>query len=127
MEKLTLNNPLKKALILLEVLILTYHNLDDEENKILSENAVLLDAQEELEWAKEFIYEDFPTSIKRSREYLFENLQDASDDEKFYVLKEVWATAEKKGFVTELEAMTMLKIASDWGLVNKLLALARSK
>ena len=42
-----------------------------------------------------------------------------------HFIKSVWEDAQSKGYVSEIEAMSMLKIAKDWGVQKDLLALVR--
>lgn len=122
-----MNSEHKKALLLIKAIIFYYHKLNQEEINMLEETAAELDAADELAWTYDFINSDFPSSTARARTYLKENLSDWSQDEKFNVLKAVWHDTEKKGYITEIEAVTMLKISKDWSLESKLIALARSR
>lgn len=122
-----LNSEHKKALLLIKAIIFYYHKLNQEEVDILEDTAMKLDAAEELEWTYEFINSDFSTSTSRARTFLKEHISDWPKNEKFDVLKTVWHDTEKKGFITEIEAVTMLKISKDWGLERELINLARSK
>lgn len=122
-----MNSEQKKALLLIKAIIFYYHKLNQEEADLLAQTAQDLDAKEALSWTYEFINSDFPTSTSRARAYLIENLTNTSKEEKFEILKTVWEDNEKKGYISEIEAVTMLKISKDWGLESQLLALARSK
>jgi hypothetical protein len=82
----------KKALLLLKSVIFMYHGLDESEQAILVETAAELDAQEELNWVKRLEY-----------------------------LKKVWADNMKKGYISEMEAMGMLKLAKDWEIERDLI------
>lgn len=118
---------LKKGTLLLKAVVFYYHLMTELEEQILEDTAAELDAKDELSWAIEFINSDFPTSITRTREFLIQNLSEHSKDDKFKMIKKVWEDNAQKGFTTEIEAVTMLKVASDLGIVNELLALARNK
>lgn len=122
-----MNSEHKKALLLIKAIIFYYHKLNQEEVDLLEQTAKELDAAEELAWTYEFINSDFPTSTSRARNYLKENLQESSKEEKFEILKSVWNDNQKKGYISEIEAVTMLKISKDWGLESQLISLARSK
>ena len=53
----------KKAFLLLKSIIFQYHGLDESEQKLLEKTALDLDAQNELQWAMNFISEDFMTAF----------------------------------------------------------------
>ena len=122
-----MNSEQKKALLLIKAIIFYYHSLHQEEAEMLEQTAKELDAVAELSWTYEFINSDFPSSTSRARAYLKENLESTSKEDKFEILKTVWIDNEKKGYISEIEAVTMLKISKDWGLEGQLIALARSK
>jgi hypothetical protein len=122
-----MNSEQKKALLLIKAIIFYYHKLNQEEADLLAQTAHDLDAEEALSWTYEFINSDFATSTSRARTYLIDNLSNSTKEEKFDILKTVWEDNEKKGYISEIEAVTMLKISKDWGLESQLLALARSK
>ncbi len=122
-----MNSEQKKALLLIKAIIFYYHSLRQDEAEMLEQTAKELDAVAELSWTYEFINSDFPSSTSRARTYLKENLESTSKEDKFEILKTVWIDNEKKGYISEIEAVTMLKISKDWGLEGQLIALARSK
>lgn len=115
----------KKAFILLKSLIFHYHGLDEDEEKILNASADKLDAQEELLWANAFIAEDFLSAFERSREYLKKTLGTLDPKTKLDYLYEVWEDNNKKGYLTEMEANAMLKLAKDWSINEDLMKKVR--
>ncbi len=124
-EPILMNTEQKKALLLLKLVIFNYHGLDEEEKKILAETASKLDAQEELKWAYDFSEQDDITSFERAREFFKSTIATYEKDFKFEFIRNVWEDTSSKGYVSEIEAMSMLKLAKDWGVQKDLLALVR--
>ena len=61
------NSEEKKAFILLNAIIFHYHGLDENEEAILRKTSADNDADEELEWALQFISKDYLTAYERAR------------------------------------------------------------
>ncbi len=112
----------KKAFMLLKSLILHYHGLDEDEEKILNDSADKLNAHEELEWANSFIAQDYLSAFDRSREYLHKIIGTLELDRKLDYLLSVWEDNNKKGYLTEMEATAMINLAKDWKIEKELLA-----
>lgn len=106
----------KKSLLLLNSVIFNYHGFDEEEQKILEAIAVEANASEELSWVNEFIQEDLATFFERSREYFKTTIALYDKETKLSYLAKVWNATNKKGHITEMEAMGILKLAKDWGV-----------
>jgi len=117
----------KKAYLLLKSVIFHYHGLDEDEKQNLKETAEELDGQEELEWANSFISEDYFNSFERARDYLNEVVGDYKKEKRVELIEMVWQANNLKGFVTELEATAMLKLAKDWKVEPELIELVRGK
>jgi hypothetical protein len=115
----------KKAFLLLKSIIFHYHGLDEEEQKILDETAVKYDAAEELKWANDFIAIDYYTAFERSREYLNEIVGKLDKDKRLSYLDMVWKATNQKGYISEMEATAMLKLAKDWQIEGELIAMVR--
>ncbi len=115
----------KKALFLLKSVIFHYHGLDEDEQKILDETAKQLDAQDELKWANEFISKDYLSAFERAREYLNETIGNYDKSIRLEYLDQVWQANNKKGYITEMEATAMLKLAKDWHVENELIEMVR--
>jgi hypothetical protein len=115
----------KKALLLLNSVIFNYHGLDEGEQKILETTAANLDAPNELKWVQEFIQQDVPTSFERARAYFKETIVTYEKEMIIFFLNSVWEATNKKGHITEMEAMAILKLAKDWGAQKELLAMVR--
>ncbi len=117
----------KKAILLLKSVIFHYHGLDKEEQQILDSTAERFDAWEELKWANDFISLDYYTAFERAREYLNEVVGNLDKDTRLNYLSMVWEANNAKGYVTEMEATAMLKLAKDWNVQKELMMLVRKK
>ncbi len=113
----------KKVYMLLKTVIFHYHGLDDEEQKELEKTADLLDAHEEYKWALAFVAEDYITSFDRARDYLNTIIGDYPKDKRIELINMVWESNNTKGYVTEMEATAMLKLAKDWNVQKELIEL----
>ncbi|HSZ24079.1 MAG TPA: hypothetical protein VK766_00060, partial [Cytophagaceae bacterium] len=109
----------------LKLVIFNYHGLDEEEKKILADTAEKLDAREELKWAYDFSEQDNITSFERSREFFKTTIATYEKESRLEYIRAVWDDTQSKGYVSEIEAMSMLKLAKDWGIQKDLLALVR--
>lgn len=116
----------KKAYLLLKSVIFHYHGLDDEERKILQQTAIELDAEEELEWTNNFIAEDYYTAFDRSRDYLAGIIGSLEKEKKVSYLNMVWQANSKKGYVTEMEATAIIKLAKDWNIEDELMTMVKN-
>lgn len=123
----TMTSEQKKTFLLLTNIIFSYHGLDDEEKKILEETVVQLDARTEYEWVQSFMEEDFYTAFDRAREYFSKTIANYDKETKLNYLDMVWKSTNRKGYISEMEATAILKLAKDWGVQRELIALVRSK
>lgn len=121
MEELSTN--LKKAIMLLKSLILHYHGLDDDEKAILVGAAERMNSEKELEWANNFISEDYLSAFERSKDYFSKNLALLPNKEKLQQLKNVWEDNYKKGYVTEMETTAILTLAKIWGVEKEFMSI----
>ncbi|MEM6831284.1 MAG: hypothetical protein AAF551_12280, partial [Bacteroidota bacterium] len=108
----------KKAVMLLKSLIFHYHGLDDDERKLLEESAQKLNATEEMEWANQFISEDYISAFERSREFLQKIFIQMPVKKRVNHLLDVWNDNYFKGYLTEMETTGILTLSKDW-LVEK--------
>ena len=111
----------KRVNMLLKAVIYYYHGLDEMEKIDLEETAVRLHAEEELKWALEFVDKDYITSFDRARVYLNEIIRDYVKDKRIEFINMVWQSNNLKGYVTEMEATAMLKLAIDWNVEKELI------
>lgn len=113
----------KKVFMLLKAVIFHYHGLDEVEKDDLNTTALALEAEEEFKWALEFIAEDYITAFDRAREYLNQIIGDYPKEKRIALINTVWQANNLKGYVTEMEATAILKLAKDWSVQRELIAL----
>lgn len=113
----------KKVYMLLKAVIFHYHGLDDIEKNDLEKTARELNAQEEYRWALDFVAQDYVTSFDRARDYLNEIIGDYPKEKRVELINMVWQANNLKGYVTEMEATAMLKLAKDWNVQKELIEL----
>jgi hypothetical protein len=116
-----MTNNLKKALILLKALIFHYHGLDDDEKKIMEGYVGELEAEEEYEWAIQFISSDYLSAFDRAREFLSKAFLSIDKDQRVRYLLENWEDNHQKGYVTEMETTAMINLAKDWQIEKEFL------
>lgn len=113
----------KRVYMLLKAVIFHYHGLDEEEKNDLEKTADELNAHEEYQWAQEFIEQDYLTSFERAREFLNDIIADYQKEKRIELINMVWQANNLKGYVTEMEATAMLKLAKDWNVQQELIDL----
>src|SRR6185503_24587 len=104
----------KKVRMLLKAVIYHYHGLDELEKNDLEETSRQLDAIPEYEWSLDFVSRDYITAFERARESLNETISDYTREKRTELISMVWESNNLKGYVTEMEATAMLKLAKDW-------------
>ena len=122
---LTYINEEKKSLMLLKAIIFHYHGLDEDEEKSLYRSAGELNAHEELKWAFDFIAEDYISAFDRTRAYMSDNMKSIEKYKRLQFINLTWEANSEKGYITEMEATAMLKIAKDWEVDQELIALVQ--
>ena len=118
-------NEEKKSLMLLKAIIFHYHGLDEDEEKSLYRSAGELNAHEELKWAFDFIAEDYISAFDRTRAYMSDNMKSIEKYKRLQFINLTWEANSEKGYITEMEATAMLKIAKDWEVDQELIALVQ--
>jgi uncharacterized tellurite resistance protein B-like protein len=118
-------NEEKKSLMLLKAIIFHYHGLDEEEEKILYRSAGESNAHEELKWAFDFIAEDYISAFDRARAYMVKTMKSIEKHKRLQFINLTWEANREKGYITEMEATAMLKIAKDWEVDQELIALVK--
>jgi uncharacterized tellurite resistance protein B-like protein len=113
----------KKVYMLLKSVIFHYHGLDESEKNDLDKTANELSAQDEYKWAMSFISQDYVTAFDRARDYLNNIITDYPKDKRIELINMVWQANNLKGYVTELEATAMLRLAKDWNVQKELVQL----
>lgn len=116
----------KKSFILLKAIIFHYHGLDEEEEGLLLKTAEELDAIDELNWAYDFIASDYISAFERAREYLREVMSKVEKSKRLRYINLTWRANSEKGYITEMEATAMLKIAKDWEVDSELIELVQN-
>ena len=116
----------KKAVILLRSLIFHYHGLDQEERDLLESAAKKLNAVNEMNWANDFIAEDYLSAFERTREFLSKIFLKMSENERIQHLMEVWEENYKKGYITEMETTAILTLSKDWHVEKSFLEQVKS-
>ena len=111
----------KRVYVLLKAVIYHYHGLDEMEKIDLEETATRLEATEELKWALAFVAKDYITAFDRAREYLNDIIRDYVKEKRIELINMVWQSNNLKGYVTEMEATAMLKLAKDWNVEKELI------
>src|SRR5688572_31692488 len=109
--------------MLLKSVIFHYHGLDEQERQDLNNTAVALNAHEEYKWAMDFVATDYITAFDRARNLLNEVIGDYQKDKRIELINMVWQANNLKGYVTEMEANAMLKLAKDWNVQKELIQL----
>lgn len=115
----------KKAFLLLKSVIFHYHGLDEDEQQILEDTADSLDARDELSWAYDFISEDYYTAFDRARTYLADTMNQLDKVKRLEYLSMVWDANNKKGYISEMEATAMIKLAKDWHIENEMIEMIK--
>jgi len=113
----------KKVYMLLKSVIFHYHGLDDAEKKDLENTAQELNAHVEYQWALDFIAEDYITAFDRARDFLNDIIGDYPREKRIELINMVWQANNLKGYVTEMEATAMLRLAKDWNVQQELIQL----
>lgn len=113
----------KKVYMLLKSVIFHYHGLDEAEKVALEKTAADLNASAEYQWALDFISQDFITAFDRARDYLNVIIGDYPKKKRVELITMVWEANNEKGYVTEMEATAMLKLARDWNVKEELIGL----
>ena len=113
----------KKVYMLLKSVIFHYHGLDDQEKKDLDNTAVALDAHDQYRWALDFVASDYITAFDRARLFLNDIIGDYQKEKRIELINMVWQANNLKGYVTEMEATAMLKLAKDWKVQKELIQL----
>jgi hypothetical protein len=113
----------KKVYMLLKSVIFYYHGLDEQEKRELDKTSDELKAGEEYKWAINYIAEDYVTAFDRARDYLNNIIGDYPKNKRIDLINMVWKANNLKGYVTEMEATAMLKLAKDWSVQKEFIQL----
>ena len=117
----------KKAFLLLKLVIFNYHGLDAGEKVILEETAQRIEGKEELQWAYQLLGVDFYDNLDKARDFFNSTIALYEKETKIEYLSMVWESTKSKGFISEMEATGILKLAKDWGVQKDLITIVRNK
>ncbi|MEO5601432.1 MAG: hypothetical protein ABIR06_10950 [Cyclobacteriaceae bacterium] len=123
MNESTMDSSEKKVFMLLKTVIFHYHGLDEDEKGDLEMTSQLMDAHREHAWALDFIAQDYITAFDRARDYLNLIIGDYPKNKRVQLITMVWEANNLKGYVTEMEATAMLRLARDWNVKEELISL----
>ncbi|MFN8416667.1 MAG: hypothetical protein U0U66_10070 [Cytophagaceae bacterium] len=115
----------KKVLLLLHLIIFNYHGLDEKERLFLNDLSLKHDAKDELKWAHEIVGDDYYTSYETIHAWFDKVIEGLSTEKRLGFLQMVWDANVNKGFISEMEATAMLKIAKRWNVQKELLSYIR--
>lgn len=114
----------RRVYFLLKLMVFFYPRPDEEEMDQLREKAALWKADDDRRWAIEFIDHEPATAFARTTEFVGEQFKGLSKAEREQFLDDIWhADLAPRGYVTEMQAMALLKMAQGWGLQERLLKL----
>ena len=113
----------KKVYMLLKSVIFHYHGLDETEKGELEKTSNDLNAKAEYQWALDFISQDYITAFDRARDYLNGIIGDYPKNKRVELITMAWESNNQKGYVTEMEATAMLRLARDWNVKDELIGL----
>lgn len=113
----------KKVYMLLKSVIFHYHGLDEAEKGELEKTSNDINASYEYQWALDFIAQDYITAFDRARDYLNNIIGDYPKKKRVQLITMVWEANNKKGYITEMEATAMLRLARDWNVKEELVGL----
>ena len=82
-----------------------------------------MDGLEELKWAMDFIEKDQITAFDRARAFLNDIIGDYTKEKRVELVNMVWDSNNLKGYVTEMEATAMLRLARDWKVEQEFIQL----
>ncbi|OHX67515.1 hypothetical protein [Flammeovirga pacifica] len=116
----------KKAYLLIKSVIFHYHGLDEDEQAILDETATNIDGHSELEWATQFIAEDYVNAFDNAKKYLSEVMLEFPAETRLKYITLAWDANNRKGYISEMEATAMLKLASTLGIQGDFLSYIKS-
>ena len=112
----------KMAYMLLTAIILHYHGLDEQEEQILKRISENINAHKELNWAFDFISQDYLTAYERARTHLKDVMLKLDKSKRLDFINATWDANFEKGYITEMEATAMFKLARDWEVDEELIS-----
>ncbi|NIK72565.1 putative tellurite resistance protein B-like protein [Thermonema lapsum] len=124
----------KEVLLLLEYAIFRYHGFDDNERERLENDAAAMHAQAQLEKVYAFV-DDILQKTNQSEVAVFEAtlrrikevFAQLPEERRLEYVIQVWNANKAKGYVTEIEAIAMLKVAKELGVQRGFVEYVRQK
>jgi len=113
----------KRVYFLLKVVIYSYHGINEREQRDLEASSKKLDGQAELDWATQFVAKDYISAFERAREYLSGPVGDYPKPKRLELIDMIWKANNLKGYVTEMEATAMMRLAKDWSVQKEMMEL----
>ncbi len=90
----------------------------------LREKAALWKSDDDRRWAIEYVDQEPATAFARTAEFIAAQFKGMSQAEREAFLEDIWtADLAPRGYVTEMQAMALLKMATGFGLQERLLKL----
>ena len=117
----------KKVFLLLLIIIFNYHGLSDVEQQILKETASKIDANNELDWVKEYAHPSVDVTYDKIKIYINELVSNYNNEQKLGLLVDVWNSNMQKGYISEMEATAMLMLSKEWKVQKELILHIREK
>ncbi len=117
----------KKAFLLLKAVVFGYDGLEEQEGRLLHAAAAELGALEVLNWVNEFLASDPVSAFDRARTYLNKLTEHWDSKVRLQCLGMVWEATSRKGHISEMEAVALLRVAKDWKLQRELIGMVRGK
>ena len=106
---------------LLAVSFANFHGVDEDEEAFLQKQAQLFSAKEALAQARQFVEKDTSTAGDRALEALEKQASSHSQEKLYDFFKKIWDMGMEKGYLTEAEAVFLIKVAQLWKLPTQLL------
>jgi len=124
----------KEALLLLEYAIFRYHGFDDNERERLENDAAAMHAQAQLEKVYAFV-DDILQKTNQSEVAVFEAtlrrikevFAQLPEERRLEYVIQVWNANKAKGYVTEIEAIAMLRVAKELNVQRGFVEYVRQK
>ena len=117
----------KKVFLLLLIIIFNYHGLSDVEQQILKETASKIDANNELDWVKEYAHPSVDVTYDKIKSYINELVSNYNNEQKLGLLVDVWNSNMQKGYISEMEATAMLMLSKEWKVQKEFILHIREK
>ena len=116
-----MNTKEKKTILLLKAALFYYSGWGDKEEKLLLRKAREINGTTELNWVMSFIEKDIPSAQTRAQKKMCQIAKEISNEHRLTYLWENWEEGMRKGYLSNPEALYLLKIAKAWKVEKELL------